>query len=152
VHADRMRPGVTLALLHYEYQHGNPGGYGYTQFCEYYRRWLDDRGLTIRQEHLAGDKMFVDYSRVEAWVVDPDTGRRVEVELFVAVLGASNHTFAEATYTQRVADFIGSHQRAFEYYGGVTAAVVPDQLKSAVVFASKYEPGLQRTYEDMAEH
>jgi transposase len=152
VHAERMRPGVTLALLHYEYQQENPGGYGYTQFCEYYRRWLDRRGLTMRQEHLAGDKMFVDYSGVKPSIVDPESGERIDVELFVAVLGASSHTYAEATYTQRVADFVASHGRAFEYFGGVTAAIVPDQLKSAVVTASKYEPGLQRSYEDMAEH
>ena len=152
VHAERLRPGVTLALLHYEYQQQNPGGYGYTQFCAYYSRWLDRRGLTMRQDHLAGDKMFVDYSGKKPAIVDLKTGERIEVELFVAVLGASNHTYAEATYTQRVADFVASHGRAFEYFGGVTATIVPDQLKSAVVIASKYEPGLQRSYEDMAEH
>ena len=106
VHAERLRPGVTLALLHYEYQQQNPGGYGYTQFCEYYGRWLDRRGLTMRQDHLAGDKMFVDYSGRKPAIVDLKTGERIEVELFVAVLGASNHTYAEATYTQRVADFV----------------------------------------------
>jgi transposase len=152
VHAERMRVGVTLALLHYEYQQQTPGGYGYTQFCEYYGRWLVGRGLTMRQEHLAGDKMFVDYSGKKLSIVDSKTGERIEVELFVAVLGASCHTYAEATYTQRVPDFIASHGRAFEYFGGVAAAIVPDQLKSAVTLASKYEPGLQRSYEDMAEH
>lgn len=152
VHAERLRPGVTLALLHYEYQQENAGGYGYTQFCEYYSRWLDQHALTMRQDHLAGDKMFVDYSGKKPAIVDVRTGERIEVELFVAVLGASNHTYAEATYTQRVPDFVASHGRAFEYFGGVTAAIVPDQLKSAVVTASKYEPGLQRSYEDMAEH
>ena len=152
IHADRLKPGVTLALLHYEYRQENPGGYGYTQFCEYYSRWLDNRGLTMRQDHLAGDKMFVDYSGKKPSIVDPATGERVEVELFVAVLGASSHTYAEATHTQRVPDFLASHGRAFEFFGGVTAAIVPDQLKSGVTSASKYEPGLQRSYEDMAEH
>jgi transposase len=152
VHAERMRPGVTLALLHWEYLQANPEGYGYTQFCEYYRRWLKTSSLTMRQEHVAGDKLFVDYSGKKPTIVDAETGTLIEVELFVAVLGASSHTYAEATYTQRVHDFIASHTRTFAFFGGVTAAIVPDQLKSAVTVASRYEPGVQRAYEDMAEH
>jgi transposase len=152
VHAQRRRHGVTLALLHWEYSQEHPDGYGYTQFCEYYRRWLGTRGLTMRMEHLAGDKLFVDYSGKKPVVVDPVTGEAREVELFVAALGASNHTYVEATETQRVHDFIASHVRTFEFLGGVPAALVPDQLKSGVTVACRYEPGLQRTYEDLAEH
>jgi transposase len=149
---ERLKAGVTLQLLHIEYREANPQGFGYTQFCEYYRRWRANRGLTMRQVHIAGDKLFVDYSGKKAHYTDPTTGVPVAVELFVAVFGASNFTFAEATHTQRVPDFIASHVRAFAYFGGVPAALVPDQLKSAVIGASRYEPDLQRTYEDLAEH
>ena len=152
LHAERLKPGVTLALLHVEYREANPDGYGYTQFCEYYRRWLGTRGLTMLQTHVAGDKLFVDYSGKKPHYTNAATGQQVEVELFVAVLGASNYAFAEVTATQRVPDFVASHVRAFEYFGGVPAGLVPDQLKSAVVGASRYEPDLQRTYEDLAEH
>lgn len=152
LHAERLKVGVTLQLLHVEYREENPGGYGYTQFCEHYQRWLNQRGLTMRQEHLAGDKVFGDYSGKKAHIVDPNTHERIEVELFVGVLGASSYTYAECTRTQRVHDFIASHTRMFAWFGGVTAAMVPDQLKSAVTVASRYEPGLQRTYEDFAEH
>ncbi len=139
-------------MLHLEYLEKHPGGYRYTQFCEHYRTWLKKLGLTMRQEHQAGEKLFVDYSGKKPRIVDPKTGEVVEVELFVAVLGASNYTFAEATLTQRVPDFIASPLRAFSFFGGVTSALVPDQLKSGVVVACRYEPGLQRTYEEMALH
>lgn len=152
VHAERLKPGVTLELLHMEYREGTPEGYGYTQFCEHYRRWVKQHGLVMRQEHRAGDKLFVDYSGKKPQIVDQETGEGVEVELFVAVLGASNYTYAEVTATQRVPDFVASHVRTFEFLGGVTACLVPDQLKSGVTIASRYEPEIQRTYEDMAEH
>ena len=152
IEEERHKPGVTLALLHLEYREQHPEGYGYTQFCEHYRRWMAKRGLTMRMEHLAGDKLFVDYSGKKPKIVDPDTGVERQVELFIAVFGASNYTFAEATETQRVADFIASHVRAFAFFGGVPAALVPDRLKSAVIAPGWYEPEIQRTYEDMAEH
>jgi transposase len=146
------RVGVTLRLLHHEYLEANPGGYGYTQFCEVYRLWRKQRKLSMRQEHKAGDKLFVDYSGKRPSIVDATSGERVEVELFVAVLGASNYTYAEATRTQQVPDWLGSHARTFEFLDGVTAAVVPDQLKSGVTRADRYEPGLQRSYEEMGRH
>jgi transposase len=152
VHRERHRPGVTLDLLHHEYLAKHPDGLRYTTFCDRYRAWLDRRGLVMRQVHLAGDKLFVDYSGKKAHVVDAATGEVTDVELFVAVLGASNLTYAEATYTQRGPDWIASHVRAFEYFGGVTAALVPDQLKSGVTRACRYEPEVQRTYEEMAQH
>ena len=102
----------------------------------------------MRQVHHAGDKCFVDYAGQKSRLVEPTTGEVTEVELFVAVLGASNYTYAEATRTQQVPDWLASHQRAFQFFGGVTAAVVCDQLKSGVTLACRYEPGLQRTYED----
>ena len=152
LHAERKKPGVTLELLHLEYLEKQPDGYRYTQFCEHYRAWLAKRGLTMRQEHKAGEKLFVDYSGKKPHLVDPTTGEVIEVELFVAVLGASNYTFAEATLTQRGPDFIASHVRAFNFLGGVTAALVPDQLKSGVVVPCRYEPGIHRTYEEMARY
>ena len=152
LHAERRRVGVTLELLHHEYLEQQPDGYRYTQFCEIYRRWAKKRGLSMRQEHIAGEKLFVDYSGKKPHYIDAQTGARVEVEFFVAVLGASNYTFAEATASQQGRDFIASHVRAFEYLGGVPVAVVPDQLKSGVTTACWYEPKIQHTYEEMAEH
>src|SRR3989441_406416 len=109
-------------------------------------------GLTMRQVHHGGEKLFVDYAGQKPSFIDPATGERIPVELFVAVLGASNYTYAEATLTQQVPDWIASHQRAFAFVGGVTAAIVCDQLKSGVVIPCRYEPGLQRTYEELAQH
>ncbi len=152
LHVERRKPGVTLELLHLEYLERHPDGYRYTQFCEVYRRWLARQGLTMRQEHRAGEKLFVDYAGQKPTLVDPTTGARIPVELFVAVLGASNYTYAEATATQQVPDWIGSHRRTFTFLGGVPAAVVCDQLKSGVVVPCRYEPGLQRTYEELAQH
>jgi len=145
--------GVTLRLLHLEYIESNPvGAYGYTQFCEHYRAWKKTQRVTMRQVHRAGDKLFVDYSGKKPSIVDPETGERIEVELFVAVLGASNYTYAEATRTQTVADWVMSHVRSLEYFGGAPAATVPDQLKSAVTKSCRYEPGVQRTYDELGRH
>jgi transposase len=152
IHRERRRVGVTLELLHIEYLEGHANGYGYTQFCEYYRQWLGRRGLTMRQVHLAGEKTFVDYSGKKPSIWDPKTGEAIEVELFVAVLGASSYTYAEATRTQQGPDWIASHTRAAAYFGGVTAAYVCDQLRSGVTVPCRYEPGVQRTYEEWAEH
>lgn len=152
LHMELRRPGVTLRLLHLEYLEQHPDGYGYTQFCRHYNDWCDRRRLTMRQTHHAGDKLFVDYAGKKPSIVDPQTGERVEVELFIAVLGASNYTYAEATATQQSADWIGSHVRTLEYLGGVPRAFVPDQLKSGVTRASRYEPVIQRVYEELAQH
>jgi transposase len=106
----------------------------------------------MRQVHQGGEKCFVDYAGQKPSIIDQATGEVIEVELFVAVLGASNYTYAEATRTQQVPDWIASHQRAFQFFGGVTRVVVPDQLKSGVVVPCRYEPGLQRTYDDFGKH
>ena len=152
IHTELRRPGVTLELLHLEYLEQHPTGLRYTAFCDVYRRWRSNAAVTMRQVHKAGEKCFVDYSGVLGHYVEPRTGQVVDAEIFVAVLGASNYTFAEATATQRVADFVASHERAFAYFGGVPEIVVPDQLKSGVVVACRYEPTIQRTYGDMARH
>jgi transposase len=152
IHAERKKPGVTLELLHLEYLEHEPNGLRYSQFCERYRRWVKSHRLSMRQVHRAGEKLFVDYSGKRPWIVSPKTGEVTEVELFVAVLGASNYTYAEATRTQRSADFITAHVRCFEFLGGVPRDVVPDQLKSGVTHACRYEPEIQRTYEELAQH
>src|SRR3989441_2204856 len=152
LHTERRKRGVTLALLHLEYRERHPDGYGYTQFCDVYRRWLARRALTMRQVHYAGEKLFVDYAGQHPHVLDAGTGTPVEVELFVSALGASNYTYAEATATQQLPDWIASHTRAFAFYGGVPRAVVPDQLKSAVTIPCRYEPGIHRTYAELAAH
>jgi transposase len=152
IHRERHRPGVTLELLHQEYLARHPEGFQYTAFCDRYRQWLSQRGLVMRQLHIAGDKLFVDYAGKKPYLLDRATGERREVELFVAVLGASNYTYAEATLSQRGPDWIASHVRAFEFFGGVPRAVVCDQLKSGVARACRYEPEAQRTYEDLAAH
>lgn len=152
IHGELKRVGVTLELLHLEFLEEHPNGVRYTAFCDTYRRWLGTAGIVMRQTHRAGEKTFVDYSGKRPHYVDPKTGECIEVELFVAVLGASNFTYIEATETQRVHDFIASHVRAYTYFQGVTTITVPDQLKSAVVRACRYEPGIQRTYAAMARH
>jgi len=152
IHAERKRPGVTLELLHLEYLEKHPDGYRYTQFCESYRRWLKNRGVVMRQLHRAGEKLFTDYAGKRPHLFDPRTGEEIPVELFVAVLGASNYTFAEATRTQQQAEWIASHTRAVEFIGGVTGAVVPDQLRSAVCSPCRYEPEVARAFGDWATH
>ena len=152
IHRELRRVGVTLELLHVEYLEQHSSGYRYSAFCERYHKWKQQQRVSMRQVHKAGDKAFVDYSGKKPQVVDPETGEVREVEVFVAVLGASNYTFAEATETQQSRDWIASHTRAFDYFGGVTAAVIPDQLRTGVSKSCRYEPGLQRTYEQWAEH
>jgi transposase len=152
MHAELRRPGVTLELLHLEYLREHPDGYRYTAYAEVYRRWLKQRSPLMRQHHKAGEKTFVDYSGVRPRVFDPTSGERVDVELFVGVLGASNLTYAEATLTQRVHDFVSAHVRMLEYFGGATEVLVPDQLRSAVSVPSRYEPTVQRTYAEFGRH
>lgn len=152
IYNERKKPGVTLELLHLEYLADYPDGYRYTQFCEHYQRWFQNRKLSMRQVHRAGEKLFVDYSGKKPHYTDRETGEKVEVEFFVAALGASNLTYAEASRSQKGPDFIASHLRTLEYIGGVTDAIVCDQLKSGVSRACRYEPEIQRTYEEMARH
>jgi transposase len=152
LHNELRRVGVTLELLHLEYLEAHPTGLRYTAFCDVYRDWRAKAGVVMRQVHKAGEKCFVDYSGKKPCYVDVRTGELVDVELFVAVLGASNYTYAEVTETQRLVDFIGAHVRAYSYFGGVTEMTVPDNLKSAVTKSCRYEPGIQRSYGEMARH
>jgi transposase len=152
LHTERRKPGVTLELLHLEYLERHPNGCRYTRFCDLYRQWLTRQRLTMRQDHRAGEKVFVDYAGQQPHLVDPTTGEVIAVELFVGVLGASNSTYAEATRTQQLPDWLGSHQRLLAFIGGVPGAIVPDQLKTGVTVPCRYEPGLQRTYDEFAQH
>lgn len=153
IHEELRRPGVTLYLLWEEYRQAHPeGSYGYSQFCEHYRRWARRLRLSMRQVHRAGEKTFIDFSGKRPHVVDRKTGELVAVELFVAALGASCYTYAEATATQRLPDWAAAHQRMAEYFGGTTELWVPDQLRSGVTVPCRYEPIANRSYQELARH
>jgi transposase len=152
VQSELRRPGVTLYLLWQEYKLAHPHGFAYSWFCEHYRQWRGTLDLSLRQEHRAGDKLFVDYAGQTVGIVDRKTGEIRPAQIFVAVLGASNYTYAEATWSQQLPDWIGSHVRAFQFLGGVSAVIVPDNLKSGVHKAHRYEPDINPTYVEMARH
>ena len=153
IHQELKRKGVTLMLLWEEYQASCAGqSYKYAQFCVHYRQYRSCLKLSMRQSHKVGEKLFVDYSGGGVPIVDPQTGEIRYAQIFVAVLGASGYTFAEATLSQKLPDWIGSHVRAFDFFGCVPEIVVPDNLKSAVTKPCFYEPELNTTYADMAQH
>lgn len=149
---EMRKPAVTLQILWDEYRAVHPEGYGYSRFCELYRSFEGRLSPSMRQEHVAGDKVFVDYSGKKVAIADPHTGEVREAELFVAVLGASGYTYAEATWTQTLPDWIGAHTRMFAFFGGVPRLIVPDNLKSGVNHASFYDPEINRSYGRMASH
>jgi transposase len=146
------RPGVNLLVLWEEYREVQPDGYGYSRFCDLFRGFELRLSPVMRQHHVAGDKVFVDYSGKKIGIVDRETGEVREAEIFIGVLGASNHTYGEATWTQALPDWIGSHVRMFQAFSGVPRLVVPDNLKSGVHKASFYDPELNRSYGMMAAH
>jgi transposase len=152
VHQELKRKGVTLFLLWQDYKAATPDGFQYSWFCRAYQAWTTKLDLVMRQHHRAGEKLFVDYAGQGIPVVNSQTGEVHEAALFIAVLGASNYTYAEATWSQTLPDWIGSHVRAFAALGGVPEVVVPDNLKAAVSRAHRYEPELNRTYADLAHH
>jgi transposase len=152
VHTELKRKGVTLTLLWEEYQADIPHAYRYSRFCQMYRNWAGKLKLSMRQIHKAGEKLFVDYAGHTLPIVDPQTGEIRESQIFVSVLGASNYTFAEATWSQDLSDWLGSHRRSFEFFGGVPQIVVPDNLKSGVTKPCRYEPDINPSYQDLAEH
>jgi transposase len=146
------RPGVNLMVLWEEYRDVHPEGYGYSRFCDLFREFERRLSPVMRQHHAAGDKAFVDYSGKKVPVVDPATGVVRKAEIFVAVLGASSLTYAEATWTQTLPDWIGAHVRLFRFLDGVPRLVVPDNLKSGIHKASFYDPEINRSYGMMAAH
>ena len=152
IHRELKRNGVTLQLLWEEYAGVHPSGYRYTQFCEVYRQWAGRLRPSMRQVHRAGEKTFIDFSGKRPSLVDRRTGALRPVELFLAVLGASSLTYAEATETQQLPDWCDAHIHMVEYFGGSTTMWVPDQLRSAVTRPCRYEPDVNRTYEDLAAH
>jgi len=152
VHQELRRPGVTLLLLWQEYLQDHPGGYSYSRFCEIYQTWTRKLQPAMRQHHRAGEKTFIDYSGKRPHIVDRRTGEEMPVELFVAALGASNFTYAEATDSQQLSCWVGSHIRMAEYLGGSSEIWVPDNLKSGITKPCRYEPGVNRTYQELAEH
>ena len=152
VHRELRQKDVTLALVWQEYKAAHPGGLQYSWFCDQYRAWASKLDVVMRQEHRAGEKLFVDYAGRTVAVVDRHTGELRQAQVFVAVLGASNYTYAEATWTQALPDWIASHVRAFEFLGGCSELVIPDNLGSAVSRAHRYEPDTNPTYHDLARH
>lgn len=153
IHQELPCKGITKQLLWQEYRQQHPDdGYSYAQFCHRYRVWLGRQPRSMRQIHTAGEKLFVDYCGPTMTVVNPDTGECRQAQIFVAVLGASNYTFACATWSQGQADWLNAHVQAFSFFGGVPQLVVPDNLKSAVRKTHRYEPDINPSYQQLAVH
>ena len=151
IHREMKRPYVTLQLLWQEYKEANPQGLQYSWFSEFYQRWRGTLNITMRQNHRAGEKVFIDYCD-RVYITDRQSGEKTLTQLFVAVWGASNYTYAEASPSQEKRHWVMSHVRAWEFSGGVPRATVPDNLKSGVTRACRYEPDLNRTYLELARH
>jgi transposase len=152
LHQELKKKGVTLQLLWYEYKEKDPEGYQYSQFCHLYHQWAEKLDPCLHQEYRAGEKLFVDYAGQTMEITDPETGEIHQAQIFVATLGASNYTFAEATSSQGLPSWIKSHIHAFEFFQGVAEILVPDNLRAAVTRSCRYEPDLNATYREMAEH
>jgi transposase len=152
LHEELKRRGVTLMLLWEEYRAEHTDGYGYSRFCDLYGDWRERITPTMRQIHVAGEKLFVDWAGDGIPVFDPITGAEHGTRIFVAALGASNYTYAEARWTETLPDWIGAHVSAFTAIGGVTKAAVCDNLKAGITKPSRYEPGINRSYQDLADH
>ena len=152
VHTELRKKSVTLRLLWVEYRETHPDGYAYSRFCELYSRWTGQLNPSMRLTHKAGEKCFVDYAGQTIEVIDPDTGEIHEAQLFVAALGASSYTYAEAQWSQELANWVEAHVHACAYYGGTREIWVPDNLKSGVTKPCRYEPDINPTYQDLAQH
>ena len=152
IHKEMKKKGVTLQLLWEEYKEEHPDGYQSSMFCILYRRWQKKLTPVLRQVHMAGEKLFVDYAGQTVPITNPKSGQVRQAQIFVGVLGCSNYTYAEATWTQGLEDWIASHVRCFEFMGGVPRVVVPDNLKSGVSKACFYEPEINPTYHELALH
>ena len=152
VHRELRRKGVTLDLLWQEHKAVYSDGYRYSAFCAHYRQWVGRLPVSMRQTHAPGEKLFVDYAGPTVPVIDAMTGEIRQAAIFVAVLGASNYTYCEATWSQSLPDWIGSHVRTLEHINGVPALLVPDNLKSGVTTACFYDPEINPTYRDLATH
>ncbi len=152
MHLELRKKGVTLQLLWHEYKYVNPEGYQYSQYCDLYRQWCQKLDVSLRQRHRAGEKLFIDYAGQTVPIINPATGDSKEAQIFLATLGASNYTFAEASPSQELPFWIQSHIHAFEYFEGIPELLIPDNLKSGVSKACRYEPDLNPTYHELAMH
>lgn len=148
----RTHRHVTLQLLWEEYREINPDGYRYSRFCELYQRWRKKLDVVMRQEHKAGEKAFIDWAGSTVPIYDRTTGAVWQASLFVAALGASSYTWAEATRDQQMESWLQAHMHAFEFWGGVPALAVPDNTKTGVSKAHRYDPDLNPTYHNFAVH
>lgn len=152
IHQELCRKGVTLQLLWDEYQSEQENAMSYSRYCHHYRLYKKSLKRSMRQTHKAGDKVFIDYSGLTMDIIDPETNQIRAAEIFIGVLGASKYTFAEATWSQQLPDFIGSQRRMFEFYDGVPALVVPDNLRSAISKTCRYDPDINASYAQFIEH
>ena len=152
IHRELQRKSVTLQLLWEERRETSLDPISYNHFCRLYRDWKKTQPKSMRQTHKAGDKAFVDYAGQTVDIIDPDTGEIRTAQIFVGILGASNYTYAEATWSQKLSDWIASHRRMLEFFGGVPALIVPDNLKSGITKACRYEPDVNPTYADFIEY
>lgn len=152
IHRELSRKSVTLYLLWEEYREAHPEGYGYTQFCEYYKRWRSHLEPALRQRYCAGEKVFVDWAGQTIPVIDQAAGQVNQAVLFVGAMGASNYTFAEAFENRQLASWLDAHVHMYEFFGGVTEITVPDNEKTGVTKACRYEPKLHESYRDLAKH
>ena len=152
VHTELQRKSVTLFLLWQEYKTQHPTGYGYTWFCTRYQAWAKKLDVVMRHDHRAGEKVFVDYAGDTVPIHDSRTGESRQAQIFVAALGASSYTYIEATWTQSLPDWIGSHVRMFDFFGGCPEILVPDNLRAGITAAHRYEPDLNPTYQELAMH
>lgn len=146
------KKGVTYLLLWQEYKEMHPDGYGYTQFKTYYHKYRKKLNPSMRQIHLNGEKLFVDYSGLTVPIYNSKTGEITKAQIFVAVLGASGYTYVDATQSQKQEYFIKSHIKAFEFFNGVPKVLVPDNLKSAVIKNNKDGIVLNENYKTMADY
>lgn len=147
-----QRKGMTLQLLWQRYKSEYPKGYQYSQYCEHYGRWCGKKNVTMRQEHRAGVNTEVDYAGSTLPLTDPITGEIKQIPVFVGAIGVSGYLYAEATLTMKIRDWIGSHMRMFEFYGGATEIITPDNPRTGVKKACRYDPDIMRTYENMVRH
>jgi len=153
VQFELRRKGVTRQLLWEEYCQAHPdNAYSYSQYCYHYQQWRSQQQRSMRQRHKAGEKTFIDYAGPTVPVINPDTGKSRQAAIFIAVLGASSYSFAEATWGQSLCNWLESHVRAFEFFRGTTTIIIPDNLRSAVSKACRYEPEMNRSYNTLAEH
>ncbi len=147
-----LKKGLTLKLLLIEYKEENPNGYQYTQYCEMYNKWRKSKRLSMRQNHVAGEKTFIDFVGVTIPYIELSTGEVKKAQIFISVLGGSSYTFVYAVPDQTIGSWIHAHIKAFDFFGGASQILVPDNLKSGVIKACIYEQDLNAVYRDFSQH